>query len=72
MTDYTNFQENKGRKSKKKIVPKKVKKWEFINPNRRVLIGRQEVTQDDLDNDQRMAEILIDRGLGFLLCQVEK
>ena len=46
----------------------KPKKWQFKNINRKVLIGREEITNDDLLNNQRLAEILISKGMGSLIC----
>lgn len=46
--------------------PKRV--WKFKNPNRKVMIGRIEITQDDLDRNQETAQYLISKGLEDLLC----
>ena len=44
------------------------KVWKFKNPNRKVMIKRMIITQDDLDQNQKIAEYLIENGLGDLLC----
>lgn len=68
--NYQDFQENKG---KKKKAPHKnaglTGKWVFKNPNRRILLGRQEITSYDLEVNQDLAQILIDKGLSDLICQ---
>lgn len=73
---YQDFQQNKGKKTRKRKAPHKVadlqptpKRWKFKNPNRKVLIGRQEITWVELDQDQAIAEKLIEIGLGSLLYQ---
>ena len=44
------------------------KKWKFKNPNRKIMINRITVTQEDLDKNQKIAEYLIEKGLSDLLC----
>lgn len=44
------------------------KKWKFKNPNRKILIGRSVITQEDLDKNQSIAEYLINKGLSDLIC----
>ena len=46
----------------------KERKWKFKNPNRKVMIGRIEITQEDLERNQETAQYLISKGLGDLLC----
>lgn len=46
----------------------KERKWKFKNPNRKVMIGRIEITQDDLERNQETAQYLISKGLEDLLC----
>lgn len=45
------------------------KVWRFKNPTQVILLGREEITSFDLDVNQELAQILIDRGLGDLICQ---
>lgn len=45
------------------------KVWRFKNPTQVILLGREEITSFDLDVNQKLAQILIDRGLGDLICQ---
>lgn len=70
------MEEKKSRKatSKKKDqevytdLETKAKKWQFKNPNRVVMIERSEITNYDLLNNQELAQILISKGLGDLIC----
>lgn len=71
MQEYQDFQQNKG-KRKRKTTPKskpQLKRWKFKNPNRRILLGREEITSYDLEINQGLADILIKKGLSDLLCQ---
>ena len=44
------------------------KKWKFKNPERKILIGRMIITQEELDKNQKIAEYLIQKGLSDLIC----
>ena len=44
------------------------KKWVFKNVNRKILLGSSVISNYDLENNQRLAEILIEKGLGDLIC----
>jgi hypothetical protein len=46
----------------------KPKKWVFKNVNRKILLGSAVISNYDLENNQKLAEILIEKGLGDLLC----
>jgi hypothetical protein len=44
------------------------KKWVFKNVNRKILLGSSVISNYDLENNQKLAEILIEKGLGDLIC----
>lgn len=44
------------------------KKWVFKNVNRKILLGSAVISNYDLENNQKLAEILIEKGLGDLIC----
>ena len=44
------------------------KKWVFKNVNRKILLGNSVISNYDLENNQKLAEILIEKGLGDLIC----
>lgn len=67
--EYQDFQQNKGKRKRKVATKPQVKRWKFKNPNRRILLGREEITSYDLEVNQGLAQILIDKGLSDLLCQ---
>jgi hypothetical protein len=46
----------------------KPKKWVFKNVNRKILLGSSVISNYDLENNQKLAEILIEKGLGDLIC----
>ena len=46
----------------------KPKKWAFKNVNRKILLGNSVISNYDLENNQKLAEILIEKGLGDLIC----
>ena len=46
----------------------KPKKWVFKNVNRKILLGSAVISNYDLENNQKLAEILIEKGLGDLIC----
>ena len=46
----------------------KPKKWVFKNVNRKILLGSYVISNYDLENNQKLAEILIEKGLGDLIC----
>jgi len=77
MQEYQDFQQNKGKRKRKATVKStpatkstpQAKRWKFKNPNRRILLGREEITSYDLEINQGLAQILIDKGLSDLLCQ---
>ena len=61
-------------KKSDKNVSKKVessleaKKWVFKNVNRRVILSGSTITNEDLLKNQKLADILIEKGLGNLIC----
>ena len=44
------------------------KKWVFKNVNRKILLAGSVISNYDLENNQALAEILISKGLGNLIC----
>ena len=44
------------------------KKWVFKNVNRKILLGSAVISNYDLENNQKLAEILIEKGLGDFIC----
>lgn len=46
----------------------KPKKWVFKNVNRKILLAGSVISNYDLENNQALAEILISKGLGSLIC----
>ena len=46
----------------------KPKKWVFKNVNRKILLAGSVISNYDLENNQALAEILISKGLGNLIC----
>ena len=46
----------------------KPKKWVFKNVNRKILLGNSVISNYDLENNQKLAEILIEKGLGDFIC----
>ena len=46
----------------------KPKKWVFKNVNRKILLAGSVISNYDLENNQALAEILISKGLGKLIC----
>jgi 2C-methyl-D-erythritol 2,4-cyclodiphosphate synthase len=53
-------------KNEKKVL--EPKKWVFKNVNRKIILGNSVISNYDLENNQRLAEILIEKGLGDLIC----
>ncbi len=47
-------------------TPTKV--WVFKNVNRKVILDNSVVTSEDLEANQGLADILISKGLGDLIC----
>jgi len=45
-----------------------VNKWRFKNVNRKILLSNSVISNYDLLNNQGLAEILIEKGLGDLIC----
>jgi hypothetical protein len=45
-----------------------VKVWVFKNVNRKVILDNSVVTSKDLEANQGLADILISKGLGDLIC----
>ena len=46
----------------------KPKKWVFKNVNRKIILAGSVISNYDLENNQALAEILISKGLGSLIC----
>jgi len=46
----------------------KPKKWVFKNVNRKIILAGSVISNYDLENNQALAEILISKGLGNLIC----
>ena len=56
---------NINKEEEKALEPKK---WVFKNVNRKIMLGSSVITNYDLENNQKLAEILIEKGLGDLIC----
>lgn len=60
--------ENEINLPKKEETILKPKKWVFKNVNRKILLAGSVISNYDLENNQALAEILISKGLGNLIC----
>ena len=49
-------------------LEKEAPRWQFVNPNRKILIGTAVISDYDLQNNQKLAQILIEKGMGNLIC----
>ena len=64
--EFSNENEvNLPKEEEKALEPKK---WVFKNVNRKILLGGSVISNYDLENNQKLAEILIEKGLGDLIC----
>lgn len=62
---YNENEVNLPKEEEKALEPKK---WVFKNVNRKIMLGSSVITNYDLENNQKLAEILIEKGLGDLIC----
>ena len=56
---------NINKEEEKALEPKK---WVFKNVNRKIILAGSVISNYDLENNQALAEILISKGLGNLIC----
>ena len=62
------YNENEVNLPKEEETILKPKKWVFKNVNRKILLAGSVISNYDLENNQALAEILISKGLGNLIC----
>lgn len=62
---YNENEVNLPKEEEKALEPKK---WVFKNVNRKIMLGSSVISNYDLENNQKLAEILIEKGLGDLIC----
>ena len=62
------YNENEVNLPKEEETVLKPKKWVFKNVNRKILLAGSVISNYDLENNQALAEILISKGLGNLIC----
>jgi hypothetical protein len=62
---YNENEVNLPKEEEKALEPKK---WVFKNVNRKIMLGSSVITNYDLENNQKLAEILIEKGLSDLIC----
>ena len=62
---YNENEVNLPKEEEKALEPKK---WVFKNVNRKIILAGSVISNYDLENNQALAEILISKGLGNLIC----